>query len=314
MHIPSNYRERYGTTFILELPDGLVIPFSLLSLSDYFKFTNDLSSGLIAPSILENEIFSKCVKDSVLIENLHKQKAGTPTVVANTILNYSAPKNVEELQYFLNFNRQIINNALYQIINLICLGFPAYTPDVLLEKNVHEIMFLLALAERKLLESGMLKEPLSFDNISAEGPAPVEKKKSKIDIQKLKEVYEQQKIKPPPKEWNAQKRKESGDTKLNESFIDDETPVFEDKKDKDGKIVISGQELAYNLDCDPTSDSPTEKQMLKEAKAIFGDYIANLKKGEKIKIKDVDSRVEEAKQRMELNRQKLLRKQKEKKK
>lgn len=293
MFNPADLRERYGSIFVLELPDNLVVPFSLLSLSDFFTYSKALSSNITPSWVIENEIFIKCVKDEVLIDNIYQQKAGTPTTVANTILQYSAPNSQEELDYFLNYNRQIVDKVLYQLINIICLAYN-YTPDDLLKKDVQEIFFLFALAERKLLETGILSEPFDFGNQNIKKS----KKRHKIDLSKLSEEYKQQE-----EEWNLRKLRQQG-TVTPEVTIENETPSFDDKSE-DGQTVISGRELMYNLDADPTSDSPIEAQMMEDAKFIFGDYLEALKKGEKIKIKSEEERVAEAEKRIEENRKRL---------
>jgi hypothetical protein len=296
----SNYRERYGQVFILELPDGLVVPFTLLSLSDFFKYKNSIANGIIAKSIIEDEIFIKCVKDQVLVDNLYKQKAGTPTVVADTILQYSSPSSLDELDYFLNYNREATNDVLYQMVNMICMAYSGYTPDDILSKNIHDMMFTFSLAERKLLETGVIAEPFDFTGDSPQNRRPPPKKKPKVDLSKLKQEYEKQEE---PKEWNLRKLREANQEN-NETIIEDETPTFNDK-DEEGNTLIHGYELVHNLDNDSTTDSPEEKQMLDDAKRLYKDYFVNRKKGEKIKIKTEDERISEAKARMEENRRKL---------
>lgn len=293
MFNPADLRERYGSIFVLELPDNLVVPFSLLSLSDFFTYSKALSSNITSSWVIENEIFIKCVKDEVLIDNIYQQKAGTPTTVANTILQYSAPNSQEELNYFLNYNRQVVDKVLYQLINIICLAY-SYTPDDLLKKDVQEIFFLFALAERKLLDTGFVSEPFNFGEQISRKP----RKRPKIDLSKLSEEYRQQE-----EEWNLRKLHQQG-AKTPGMIMDNETPSFDDESE-DGQTVISGRELMYNLDADPTSDSPAEAQMMEDAKFIFGDYLEALKKGEKIKIKSEEQRIAEAEKRIEENRKRL---------
>jgi hypothetical protein len=291
---PVDLRERYGEIYALELPDGQFVPFSLLSLSDYFSYTKALSADIIPRSILENEIFSKCVVDEVLVEDIYKQKAGTPTVVADTILQYSAPRSPEELNYFLNYNREIVNEALYQIVNIICLGFPAYTPDDILSKDIQDIFFLLALAERKMLETGALQEPLDFG-----GEKPKKRrKKPKVDVSKLKDIYKEQ----GRQEYNVHKLKSQG-KEIPKVVKENETPKFEDNLNEDGEVLISAQELRYNNSGGALEEE--DIQMIKEAQHIYGDYFEKLKKGEKIKIKSEEERLVEAKKRLEENRKRF---------
>ena len=293
MFNPADLRERYGSVFVLELPDGLIVPFSLLSLSDFFTYSKALSSNITPSWVVENEIFTKCVKDEVLIDNIYQQKAGTPTTVASTILQYSAPNSQEELSYFLNYNRSVVDNVLYRLINIICLAY-SYTPDDLLKKDVQEIFFIFALAERKLLETGMLSEPVGFESQTARKP----RKRPKVDLSKLSEEYRQQE-----EEWNIRKLHQQG-VKTPGTTVENETPSFNDRGEN-GETIISGRQLMYEADTDPTFDSPIEAQMMEDAKLIFGDYLEALKKGEKIKIKSEEERVAEAQKRLEENRKRL---------
>jgi hypothetical protein len=48
--------------------------------------------------------------------------------------------------------------------------------------------------------------------------------------------------------------------------------------------------------------------MLQEAKLLYQDYLTPLKKGKKVQIKSEEQRIDEAKARSEINRQKLLKK------
>jgi len=296
----ADYRERYGSVFVLELPDGLLVPFSLLSLADYFSYSKAFSAEIVPKSILENEIFQKCVKDEVLVDNIYKQKAGTPTVVANTILQYSAPQSSEELDYFLNYNREIVSNALYQVVNIICMAFSGYTPDDILSKDIHEITFLLALAERKMMESGLLAEPINFSGGREElqkQENPKQPKRPKVDVSKLRQEYEKQER----QEFNIHKLKAKGKD-VPRAVVEDETPKYNNDLDENGNVRISAQELMAN---DRIALEEEDLKMMKDAQWIFKDYLESAKKGEKIKIKTEEERIEEAKKRAEENSKRI---------
>ena len=291
MKTPSDLRERYGQSFVVELPDGQQVPFKLLSLKDYLSYNQSIDASIVPQSILENEIFEKCVLDSVLIDNIYRQKAGTPTVVADTILRYSAPRSLEELSYFINYNRHLANNVLYQIVNIICLGFNGYTPDDILDKDIQEIMFLFAMAERKLLETGMIQEPFDFSG----GAQEQKPKRPKVDVSKLKQIYED------TQEVNLHKLYEKGE-KRPESMIENETPTFDDK-DSEGNTIISAAELMYN---ERGAFEDKELQTLKDAQDIYKDYIEQIKQGKKVKIKTDEERYKEAEERAQENRKKFI--------
>jgi hypothetical protein len=295
---PSDYRQAYGSVFILEIPDGTIIPWVPLSIKDYFHYVRAIEQNSIAPAILENEIFTKCVKDEVLVENIDKQKAGTVSSVADIILKNSAPQTAEEFEYLLNIGRENVNNIIHQAISLITQAFPAYTPDDIYAMDIFTLIDRLALSERKLMEAGVLKEPIELMGDSKQR----RRKKPKVDLSKLKQEFEEQEE---PREWNTKKRQAAGE-KLNQTYVEEEaTPDFGAKTDEDGNTVISLNELAYNLDNDVMAESLEEKQMVEDAKRMYGEYLEKLREGKKVKIKPQDERIKEAEKRMEENRRKL---------
>jgi hypothetical protein len=298
-HVLSDYRQAYGSVFIVETSDG-IIPWRPLSLRDYFSYVRAIEEGNVVVGVLENEIFTKCVLDEVLVENIDKHKAGLVSSVVDTILKSSAPQTTEEFEFLLNVGRGNINNIIHQAICLITQAFPGYTPDDLYTMDVWTLMDRLALAERKLLENGFLKEPIS---LTVEGRKK-KRQKPKVDLSKLKQEFEEQQE---PPEWNVHKRREAGDTSgLNKSIVEDETNLEPNSMtDEEGNTVISLDQLVHNLDRDPTTESPEEKQMLVEAKELYGDYLEKMRQGQKVKIKPQDERVSETQRMIEERRQKL---------
>jgi hypothetical protein len=184
-------------------------------------------------------------------------------------------------------------------VSFIVQAFPGYTPDDLYAMNIYKLMDRLALAERKLLETGFLNEPIALNDTKGKKKT---RRKPKVNLSKLKQEFEQQEE---PREWNARKRLEAGDKSLNTTVVEQEVdPDFGSGPDEDGNTVISLNELAYNLDNDPTTESPEEKQMLADAKELYGDYLRKMREGQKIKIKPQDERIAETEELMK-RRQKL---------
>ncbi len=293
----SDYRQLYGEVYIAETPDGIVVPFKLLSLGDYFKYTSSLNSNLIVASVIEDEIFCKCVQDEVLVQNIDKQKAGTVTIIVKTILQTSAPNSPDEFEYLFNINREAVNHTLHLTVRTICLAFPAYTPDDIYKMDIQDIMFRLAQAERKLIDTGFLKEPLAFFE-EVEPQKKPKQKKSKIDTKKLQQAFEEQSFtqpREPPKIASAK----------NSVVVEEESYQGPRLRSENGDTVVSLGELVRNLDSDVTANSPEERQMLRDAKLMYRDQLERLKKGEKIKIAPHEQRVEEGRKRLEANRKKL---------
>jgi len=296
----SDYRQAYGPVFILEVPDGTIVPCVLLSVGEYFHYAQAIQRNLIAPAVLENEIFCKCVKDEVFVENIDKQKAGTVSFVADLILRSSAPQNSEEFEYFLNLARYNVDNIVHQAISLITQAFSAYTPDDIYSMDIYTLMDRLALAERKLLELGVLKEPIGFFDERAEQK---QRRKPKVDLSKLRREFE---VQEEPRDWNARSRQTAGEKSLNQPYMEEEAiPDFGKETDEDGNTVISLNELVHNLDTDPMAESLEERQMISDAKTMYKSQLEALKRGEKAKIKPFDERMKEAEERIERNRQRL---------
>jgi len=300
---PSDYRQAYGPIFILETPDGTIVPWVPLSVGDYFKYARTIEQDIVTPAVLENEIFIKCVKDEVLVENIDKHKAGTVSFVADIIFKSSAPQSTEEFEFLLNVGRENTNNVIHQAITLITQAFPGYTPDDIYAMDIYTLMDRLALAERKLLEIGFLKEPINM----GEGREQQRKKKPKIDVTKLKQVFDDQgSVGQQPESWKAKERFKAGEKSLNKTFIEEEaTPELNPLTDEEGNTVISLRDLVHNLDTDPTIETPEEKEMLKDARKIYKDQLERLKEGQKVKIKPHNERMKEAEERIEKNRQRL---------
>jgi hypothetical protein len=289
-HTPSDCRQAYGPVFIVETPDG-IIPWVPLSLEDYFSYVRAIERENVAVGVIENEIFTKCVLDEVLVENIDKHKAGLISSVVDTILNASAPQTTEEFEFLFNVARGNVNNILHQAISIIIQAFPGYTPDNLYALDVYALMDRLALAERKLLDSGFLKEPIS---LTVDGKR--KKRKPKVNLNKLKQEFDGQQE---PQEWNIHKRKKAGETSgFRDTVVEEEaTPPLNPLTDEEGNTVISLRDLAHNLDNDPTTETPEEKRMLKEARVLYKDYIDKIKQGQKVKIKSHDERIQDAEKR-----------------
>ncbi len=304
---PTGLRETHGSVYVTETPDGLIVPWKPLSLGDYLEYDYQIKAGLIDRSVLENEIFRKCVTDPILIRNIDKQKAGTITVVATSIMANSGIDDVATFNRLFDQSRALARQPVHQLVGLICRAFPGYTPDDIYEMDFQKMVFRLAQAEDKLLTLGMLTEPIDIfvEGEEEESPQPVQKKPPapkkdyKIDTKKMKESYDKQQG-PKSKKLNlsSQLEKEEldlGSTKEGEQFV------------VDSSLMLTGMEVG---------DENDARSMKKSAETIYGDYlkqIPTLKKGDKIKIKPVEQRVEEYKEMVKKRKQDYVNKAKKKK-
>lgn len=266
-------REQYGNVYVTLLPDDLVIPWKPLSIEDFFVFTKILQSKKYPFSFIEDEIFKKCVVDPVLVNHIHQLKAGTVTTVATAILSVSGPTSAQEIEISLQLNRAEINSrgVFYDLLILVTQAFPTCTIEYLNNLSFDKFMQHVALAERKLLSSGMLQEPITFSaETPVESPKPIPTE--------LKQVFEKQhKIKP------VHKTPVSQQTIITDNDILEQVAAF------------TGMEKADKVIYD--------KKMIEETAGIYDDYLKQQASGEKLKIKSVEERTTEAIQRLEQSKQ-----------
>jgi hypothetical protein len=280
----ANLREIYGSVFLITTTDGTRVPWKPLSIGE-FQIYEPIVRGNVSPDIkavVENEIFRKCVLDSVLVDNIDKQKAGTITSVVEAIMSCSGPTSPDDFNKFLEFNRTLASTPLNQMVNAICWAFPAYTPEMVLAMDYSTLALRLAMAEAK---PGLFTEPFRLVNtneLNKEQP-----KKNKYDPEKLKKAWEEQKQTEEQKIGSAKKIKK-GELEGDESF------------GPKTNYIVSTAQMAQGLDHDPQAAKTTRE----EAKTIYADYIEQMKHG-KVKIKTYEERVEEARKRATENDRKL---------
>src|SRR3990167_9894738 len=271
---PTDLREIHGSVFVTEAPDGLIIPWKPLSLGDFYKYDALFRETYIDPSVLENEVFSKCVTDPILVKEILNQKAGTITTVVKSIMEASGPNSIDEFNQILDYYRLVVQQPIHQLVSVICRAFPAYNPDDVYAMTFHIMMERLALAESKLMQLGLLNEPIELTNNLEKETR--EKSKVTLDSKQIKEAFDLQ---------DKPKKKINRQAKITEDLTN-EQPV---DMNKDGKTVISSENMrARFASGNDIEDLPLlEHELQKGAKAVFGDYI---KQGNKVKIKTIEER------------------------
>lgn len=288
----SDLRQIYGAVYVSEAPDGQNIPWKPLPIGDFITYSSLLNTADVAyRSVLEDEIFRKCVLDPVLIKNIGLQKAGTIQIVVSAVLAHSGPQSADEFNYLLEINRTVAAVPLHEMVSLICQAFPGYKPEDVYALDYSTMLLRLAMAERKLIRTGLLKEPFALVAPGSE-QAPAQPQKPKIDMDALKHAFEHQDAPgptPPPKKVGSPKNMVEADG------ID----IGSTQQGKD--FVVSANLMAAGLDI---GDDDQAKQMKHDAKDIYADYMEQAKHG-KVKIKSYDERVAEAKKRAEANEKRL---------
>jgi len=303
-------RKQYGEVFVTELPDGQIVPWKPLSTGEFLHYNSTLLEGRYPRAYIENEIFTKCVLDRILVDSIDKLKAGVIQAVVDSILTFSGPQHPNELNYMLNLQRVGVNDAMHEIVGMICQAFPAYRPEEVYEMDYTTFMQRAALAERKLLRSGLLNEPVVFEvpqdqeeyvKEQEEQQKRLERNKNMID-----DFYKQQGIKVPEsaKKAREEKRKQI----LDPSPVRPPPPPPPTTE----RTVITKSDMIEHA----SFMSGHERDVVHQIKAtdetaqIYQDYLEQLKESGTLKIKTDEERKAAAQKRMEENKQKLLAQQK----
>lgn len=190
-------RRKWGGVYLTVFEDGLVVPWRPLSLGEYISYTRDYNRGLIPNAVIEDEIFKKCVVDPVFISQMPYLKAGIVSVVVMNIWQYSGPVGIQEFNKDLHTARDIMfgdgNRALQELVQIISMAFP-YKPEEIYNMDYETFMLRLVQSEKKLLDLGIIKEPVEMKDLNAPPPHPrhaiVQPDKPKVDAKKLWEIQE----------------------------------------------------------------------------------------------------------------------------
>ena len=297
-------REQHGEVYVCETPDGLVIPWKPLSIGDFFEYERLFSMGMYSSSILEDEIFRKCVTDPVLVKGIDRLKAGTVTTVVAAIMQHSGPSGPDETKQVMDISRNRAQQIQHKMVTLICQAFP-YKPDELYHLDFNTFMLRLAQAEDKLISTGQFKEPLrigSVEELQEEQQKPKPRRPAdRADLNKLKRIYEARKEQQPPISPPVEAPAPQ------ESDAVDYEPLNPHLTNDRGEIVISSAEMAEGkyIGTSNHRDDDERKQAeqqidttIGDAKKIFKEYTAQ----EKVQIKSHEERVKLAQERAERNK------------
>lgn len=160
MNETSKVRREFGNVYVTIFPD-MVVPWKPLSIGDFIEYSESVDRGLIPLSILDDEIFKKCVVDKTLIRQFDYLPAGIVTTTVYCILQFSGPQ--QSIDDDLSVARNLIHSPVYsqfsQLINLITMVYQ-YTPSQLMDMRYEEFLKILALAEEKALQLGILSAPI----------------------------------------------------------------------------------------------------------------------------------------------------------
>lgn len=272
-----NARRLYGSVYISVLPDNTRIPWKLLSLGDYFEYDTLIIERRLPLCVIEDEIFKKCVVDQSLVHNISQLKAGDVSTVATAIRLYSGPQTVDELNEGLEIHRHIASQLQHKLVTTICSVFTSYKPEDIYAMDYSTILLRLAQAERFLLESGSISEPICFTS-------PQENKETPsvpISPKRLKEMHEFAK-----EEKTIIPASQGVNTIITDSDVVEHTMAYTGHEMED-RILL-------------------EHEMVKNTAPVYADYLQQMKNGEKVVIKTVEERMKEARVREAENKKKYF--------
>jgi len=258
----SSLRERHGEGYASLLQDGTLVPWRPLSIKEYLLYDQLAKSRRYPLAYLEDEIFRKCVLNEFQANNLGKLRAGVVTQVANAIFLTSIPQTTEALSIRLDEKRAQVDAALHDLVCFVCQAFPGYTPDQLYAMDADTLMSRVALAERKMLSTGIIKEPLELYQVN-----PQQRQTTPVKAT-------------PPKQNLAKAYQAQKQTIITKAEAAEVSQAYTGH-DKTDKIVL-------------------EDKMVGETAGIYKEYIDQLKQGKPLVIKSPEERraaaVEKAKE------------------
>ena len=288
--LPS-LRRQYGSVFVTNLDNGDIIPWKQLNVGEFLEYSILIENGVYAKATLEDEIFKKCVLDEYVVDSLPALKAGTVSTVVQDILSNSGPGNISELNSTLNVFRSVASQALHQTAAFICQAFPAYKLEDVYGMDYGDFMLRLAQSESKLLQLGVLQEPINFHDpseVETESQA-VEEKPSAMDL--YQQYLDQQ------------------ETKLPQSNVS--SPAAQNQ------TVITTSDtrsLEAEMSGHEKEDITTQRsEMIEDGTEIYKDYLDQLSSGGKLKIKTPEERLAAARERAKVNEEAFIKAEKQRK-
>lgn len=143
------------------------------------EYETQFNVGLYSAAVLEDEIFKLCVVNKFYVDTIDELSAGIVSIVVGHIMANSGPARVEDFNAALNVARITIQHPIHNAVDTICRAFSSYKPEDVYLMNYETFMLRLAMAEHRLMQIGILKEPIELisNTEQASTPSPVPKKK-----------------------------------------------------------------------------------------------------------------------------------------
>lgn len=268
------YRRRYGDNWLTVFPDGLEIPWRQLTLQEFLDCDDLFRSGRYTAVEVEDEVFRLAVLEPLYTDNLDILPAGIVSVVVAQILYVSGPADPEQISNDLNIARTQVQDFISSAVTLICSVYPAYKPDEVFNLKYDVFMRRLAMAEKRLLELGILKEPLTVEVASPDGMVQIPQPSQELPSQKKRrELLE------------AQRKKIDSKLKdLNSPTTSHPEGVITQDKMRDSALTfvpdLSNDPRDYELN--KIKQEKAKRDAVQGLEAIYPEYFKMMKEGKKL--------------------------------
>lgn len=182
-------KEQVGDNlYCFNFPDGIVIPFRLLSLGEYNSCRTSLSIGVITAQDIYDSIYKTCVLNQAYREHIDDLKAGIPNLVAKVIYYMSGPNDISFMQQLLDVERNVAQTFESQMKATICRVFPGYTMNMLDDLKFPQLIKLFAEAESVLLQTQQITEPYKIVDKNEEQKPAFNVHQALMDAERMKRM------------------------------------------------------------------------------------------------------------------------------
>lgn len=278
-------RRQYGSVYATFFKD-YTVPWKPLSVEDYINYSRDSQRGVHPLAQYEDEIFTRCVLDATLVRQLDFLPAGLVSVVAQNIWEHSGPIGIDGFNKDLEEARQELHARSYsifhQLIRIITLAFP-YKPEEIYAMDYKTFLMRVVQSEDKLLQAGVIKEPLVLQDTSNDN---AQAKKPKVDLKRLWEFQQELQKKKQNSQSNPENKPVATATTSPTSSASAtpggsnrthrrESPILEHAPSHGISFSQEGKEIDFFV---PTGHEKTDlhirrAKMLESAKIIYKDVI-----------------------------------------
>jgi hypothetical protein len=280
MESRSSLRSKFGAGYFTVISDTQLVHWKPLSLEDFFYYEDLSKNPEIVSSVIEDEIFKKCVVDNEFIKHVDELAFGTISIVVQNIMEHSGPLSINHFNDFLDSKRLLAQEPIHHLVTLVVRAFPAYKPEDVYAMPFDTFMLRLAQAESLLTLLGIVTEPIKLISEQEEAAKP---KKQRPVPAELRAAWDKQqenlnKPKAPVKPPQPTKDKH-GVTFAPVDMSAEKSPLFnKNKKHPDYKELgdLNVERITTEQSVGSEEESAERAKMIKEAQKMHAALINKL--------------------------------------